>query len=564
VDDEPHILDALALTLGRRYHIETASSGQAALEILRAMPHTAVIISDMRMPRMNGAQFLAASRKIVPNARRILLTGYADAASAILAVNEGAIFRFLTKPCSGPQLVEAVDAAIAEFEEQAHERSAIRRSVTRDLLSYDRLTGLASREIFLERLDQCRGGAGTGDWQPEVVFVIEFSGIEELLDGYDSKGAELLIQILATKLRELIPTGECLARCREATFAALVVPEDPADAALESLGARIVNALEQPVDLNGVTVQGRVTVGILRIPADSVDPRGVLRHAELAAREAKRHGNDPVRLTSRDSILRSERRRETIQALRAAVAQQQFNLHYQPIIDIERNQVYALEALARWEHPQLGCISPSTFIPLAEEAGLIVALGEWVMKRACADARNRSGPLFRRISVNASVAQILDSRFMFQLYSAIETSGIEPAAVELELTETVFAEDIDRVGKLLSDVRQLGVCVAIDDFGAGYSSLAYLSRLPVDVLKIDRIFVQDFDRGGEAIIGAALSVARTLKMKVIVEGIETALDLERVRMLGATMVQGFYFARPMPAENLLSWHEQFGQRYGAA
>jgi EAL domain-containing protein (putative c-di-GMP-specific phosphodiesterase class I) len=355
-----------------------------------------------------------------------------------------------------------------------------------------------------------------------------------------------------------------LARCREATFAALVTPRDSSDSTLESLAASIVSALEQPIEFDGGTVEARVTVGVVRIPADSTNPRSFLRHAELAAREAQRHCTAPVRLLSRDSIVQSERRRETIKALRVAVSKEQLNLHYQPIIDIELKQVYSLEALARWEHSQLGCISPSVFIPLAEEAGLMVPLGDWVMRRACADARNLFKAKFHRISVNASVSQILDSRFMYYLYTAIETAGIEPAIVELELTETVFAEDIDRVCKLLTDVRQLGVSVAIDDFGAGYSSLAYLSRLPVDVLKIDRTFVQDFDRGGEAIISAALSVARTRNIKVIVEGIETAVDLEKVRALGITTMQGFFFARPMPAESLIDWHEQFAGQLGAA
>lgn len=569
VDNERQILEGLALTLGSRYQVEVALSGRAALQILQAMPDVAVIISDMRMPGMNGTQFLAASRKIAPAARRILLTGHADAASAILAVNEGGIFRFLTKPCAVATLVEAVEAAMAEFEDEGRERSAIRRSVTRDLLSHDPLTGLASRETLLERLDLCRsaGAAGdrqAGDWRAEVVFVIEMSDFEELSGGYDSKIADRLVRVLSTRMQEAIPTVECLARYREATFVVLVVPQDHSDAALQSFAADIVGVLQEPVELDGVLLQMRAVVGIARIPNGTIDPRGALRHAELAARDARRHGHPPIRLFSQDSIVKSERRREIIQALRVAVAQQQLLLHYQPIIDIAVNCVYSVEALARLEHAQLGFVAPSIFIPLAEETGLMIPLGEWVMNRACADGRRLAGTVFRRFSVNVSVAQILDSRFMYCLYAALETSGIEPGALELELTESVFAEDLDRVCKLLSDVRLLGVRIAIDDFGAGYSSLAYLARLPVDVLKIDRTFVQYFDRGGEAIIGAALAVAHTLKIEVIVEGIETGLELERVRALGATKVQGFFFARPMPAASLMSWHEQFDSRRGVA
>ena len=564
VDDEPQILEALALTLGRQYQVEMAPSGKAALDILREMPHTAVIISDMRMPSMNGAQFLAASRKIAPHARRILLTGYADTASAILAVNEGGIFRYLTKPCPFASLLGAVEAAMADFDEDARERSAIRRSVTQDLLSHDSLTGLASREVLLARLDLCRSAEETGDSRAQVVFVIEISDVEELSSGCDSENADRLIRLWSTKLREAIPAAECLARYREATFVALLTPKDSSDAGLKALASSIVDVLENPVELDGDSMQSRATVGIARIPRGAAEPRNALRYAELAARDAKRHGNEPVRLCSQDSILQNEQRREIIQALRVAVSQQQLNLCYQPIIDIENRRVYSVEALARWEHAKLGFVSPTLFIPLAEETGLMIPLGEWVMDRACADGRNLFGPIFRRVSVNVSVAQLLDSRFLYCLYKAIETSGIEPSALELELTETVFAEDLDRVCKLLSEVRLLGVSVAIDDFGAGYSSLSYLARLPVDVLKIDGTFVQNIEKGGEAIIGAALSVAHALKIEVIVEGVETALELERVRALGATKIQGFVFARPMPAASLMSWHETFRKQQGAA
>jgi EAL domain-containing protein (putative c-di-GMP-specific phosphodiesterase class I) len=163
--------------------------------------------------------------------------------------------------------------------------------------------------------------------------------------------------------------------------------------------------------------------------------------------------------------------------------------------------------------------------------------------------------------VNVSVAQILDSRFMRSLSQAIETSGLDPSALELEVTETVFAEDLDRVCNLLSNVRLLGVSVAIDDFGAGFSSLAYLARLPVDVLKIDKTFVQNLDRGGEAIIKAALAVAHTLALEVIVEGVETASQLARLRAMGATKIQGFIFARPMPPAELIGWHADFADLY---
>jgi predicted signal transduction protein with EAL and GGDEF domain len=562
VDDESKILKGLSLTLGREYEVETATSGRAALEILREMPETAVIISDMRMPVMNGAQFLAASRQVAPDARRILLTGHADTASAILAVNEGGIFRFLTKPCAATTLLGAVEAAIADFDIDVGERSAIRRNVTRDLLSHDALTGLASRQNLLEQLDRCQEANLAANPRARVVFVIEMADVEELSGGYDSKTAHRLIQLLSARLQTAIPDSICLARYREATFVALMVDSDASDQALESFATDIVAILEPPVDVDGVRVQIRARVGIARIPAHAGNPRSSLRHAELAAREAGSHGDNPVQLFSQDSIVKDERKRETVQALRVAVAQQQLSLYYQPIIDTEFNRVYSVEALARWEHAQLGFVSPATFIPLAEANGLMIPLGDWVLNRASAEGRGLGllGTAFRRVSVNVSVIQVLDSRFMTRLCHAIETSGIDPAALELELTESIFAADLDRVCKLLYEARRLGVRVAIDDFGAGYSSLAYLARLPVDILKIDGSFVRNFDSGGEAIIEAALGMAHTLKIEVIVEGIETASELARIQALGATKFQGYHFARPMPAKDLASWYETFANR----
>jgi len=202
-------------------------------------------------------------------------------------------------------------------------------------------------------------------------------------------------------------------------------------------------------------------------------------------------------------------------------------------------------------------VSPGIFIPLAEKTDLIIPLGEWVLNRACADAKALFGQIFRRMSVNVSVSQILHRGFIGVLSQSIENSGLEPAALELEVTETVFAEDLEKIRAVLTAVRRLGLSVAIDDFGTGYSSLAYLGSLPVDTLKIDAVFVRNFDRGGEAIIGAALAVAKKLRIEAIVEGIETSDSLDKIRRLGATKVQGYLFARPMPVTTLMSWHSEF-------
>jgi EAL domain-containing protein (putative c-di-GMP-specific phosphodiesterase class I)/GGDEF domain-containing protein len=389
------------------------------------------------------------------------------------------------------------------------------------------------------------------------VFCIEIANIEELSNSYESRTTNQAMHIVIARLQGLFVSAQCLAQYRLEMFVALIDLEESSEAAAKALARRVIRVLEQPIEVEGMPLQYRVRVGIARMSIGGNDPPAVLRYAELAAREAAQPGYDSVCFYSQESRSKDDLRRQTIRALRIAIAKEQLDLHYQPILDLEHNRVYSVEALARWEHSRLGVVSPSTFIPLAEHADLIIPLGEWVLNQACADAKAFLGPSFRRVSVNVSVAHILHGRFIHALSQSIEKSGLNPAALELEVTETVFAEDLNKVCAVLSEARNLGISVAIDDFGAGYSSLAYLSRLPVDTLKIDAVFVRDFNRGGEAIIGAALAVAKKLKIEAIVEGIETADSLDKIRGLGATKVQGYLFARPMPAMMLTSWHSDF-------
>ena len=557
VDDEPQILAGLTRTLTQKYLVKTAPSGSVALDILRTTPAVAVIISDMRMPSMNGAQFLSASRQIIPNARRILLTGHADVPTALAAVNEGGICRLLIKPCPPEEVVEAIEEAIAEYDAEVSERTAIRRIAERDALRRDAITGLASGKRLLEHLESLREQGRTADCAAEMVFCIEIANIEELSNSYEFRTTNQAMHTVIARLQGLFVSAQCLAQYRLETFIALISMKESSEAAAKALARRVIRVLEQPIEVEGMPLQYRVRVGIARMSIGGDDPPAVLRYAELAARGAAQPGHNSVCFYSQESRAKDDLRRRTIRALRIAIAKEQLDLHYQPILDLEHNRVYSVEALARWEHSRLGVVSPSTFIPLAEYADLIVPLGEWVLNQACSDAKAFLSPSFPRVSVNVSVAHILHGRFIHALSQSIEKSGLNPAALELEVTETLFAENLDKVCAVLSEARNLGISVAIDDFGAGYSSLAYLSRLPVNTLKIDAVFVRDFNRGGEAIIGAALAVAKKLKIEAIVEGIETADSLDKIRGLGATKVQGYLFARPMPAMMLTSWHSEF-------
>lgn len=560
VDDEPELLEAVALTLGHRYYVELAASGNAALEKVRTLSKLTVIVSDMRMPQMDGAQFFSAARAIAPNARRILLTGYADIKSAIAAVNDGRIFRYLTKPCSSAELIEAVDAAIADYEAEMLDQSAIRQTVEHNLVRSDRLTGLASREGLFEALCLAQGQSGVHDPAGSALFLVDIAAPDALINGYDSDVADRVVHALAERLQSQFSAAECLARPGIHALAAVLATPVGTTAALEHIGLQLLEAIDRPVEVDGAELRVGMSVGVAPLVAGVEDPRMLLKHAELAAREAKQKAGYRVCVFTAESNARAEYRRELSRVLRNSVAREELTLHYQPIIDLATNSLYSVEALSRWEHPQLGFVSPATFIPLLEQMELMVPFGEWVLSQACLDMRKVLGERCPRVSVNVSVTQILDTNFMNSIYVALERSGLAASALEIEVTESVFAEDIDTVCKLLSEVRALGIRVALDDFGAGYSSLHYLSRLPLDVVKIDAIFVRDFDSGGDAIIGAALSIAEKLKIETIVEGIETESMLDRVRQLGAIKVQGYLYARPMPDVALARWLREFSAK----
>lgn len=551
VDDEPQLLEGLALTIGHLYYVELAAGGPAALEKLREHPQMSVIVSDMRMPEMDGVEFLSASRNIAPDARRILLTGYADTNSAIAAVNEGRIFKYLSKPCSSAELLDAIAAAVADYEADIEERSALRRTLSREILGVDRPTGLASRDALLEQLCLMQGRAA--ELPASALFLIEIALEKAMIDEFDSRARDGALRVLADRLKSGFPQAECVARHGPGTFVVVLTPENQSESSLELLGLKLITALEQPVEIDGIAHKVGLSIGIALIAPGIENPEVIIQHAEMAARDAARIGGNSVRVFSPESRAKAEYRRELGRALRDSLAREELVLHYQPIVDVELGSLHSLEALARWEHPRLGFVPPAAFIPLIEQMKLMSSFGDWVMRRACSEIRPMLGAVCPRVSVNVSVTQLIDIQFMHNVYVALDQAGLAASALELEITESVCAENFDAVRQILTELRDLGVGIAIDDFGSGYSSLHYLSRLPVSAVKIDGSFVRDFEQGGEAVIAAALSIAEKLRIDAIVEGIETAAMLDQVRRLGAVKLQGYWFARPMPQAALSLW-----------
>jgi diguanylate cyclase len=254
---------------------------------------------------------------------------------------------------------------------------------------------------------------------------------------------------------------------------------------------------------------------------------------------------------------RAERQRELLRALREALDQQSLHLHYQPIVDVNERRVRGFECLARWKHGSWGNVVPATFIPVAEQSGDIVRLGQWALRQACHEFADRVGDRGLYVAVNVSAKQMMDESFLPHLEECLAQSGLAPEALVLELTESALAADLEHLRGVLESTRRLKVRIAVDDFGTGYSSLAYLNCLPIDVIKVDRAFVRDFNRGGKTIIKAALAIAGDFGQQVVIEGVETAQSLQQVREVGASLVQGFCFAEPMPLGAVYEWLRDF-------
>ncbi len=329
---------------------------------------------------------------------------------------------------------------------------------------------------------------------------------------------------------------------------------------LEAFASDLASHVRGPIQLGANTLKVGASVGIALYPTHGKDPESLIRHADLAVYQAKLDGRGRARLFQPIWQKEAKERIDMVNALKKAIEADELALVYQPIINPTDGRISAMETLLRWSHPEWGEVAPEIFVRLAEENGLMVSLGNWVLKHAGIAAKTLISQDCPVVTVNASIQQFTHGDFIAVLDTVLAENKLQPSSIEIEITESIYARDQNDVRKSLVAVRERGVGIAIDDFGTGYSSLAYLQKFPVDVLKVDRSFVASLDTVGDSIIGAATSMASSLGVKVVVEGIESVEELRRVRQLGATLVQGFLFSHPMPLEEACEWIKQHQMR----
>jgi diguanylate cyclase (GGDEF)-like protein len=411
----------------------------------------------------------------------------------------------------------------------------------------DSLTGLPNRRLFRDRVGHALARAGRRPGTCAVLF-IDLDKFKDVNDSLGHPAGDHLLTSVAHRLRGVVRTGDTVARLGGDEFAVLaedVVGETDAVA----LARRVLDALAAPFPVRTKELTVGASVGVaLSLPGDTVDV--LLRNADVAMYNAKNAGRGCCRLFEDDMHAAVVRRVELENSLRRAGDDGQFELYYQPIFALATGRLTGFEALLRWNHPARGLLAPPEFLALAEETGAIVGIGAWALNEACRQTRqwndrHPNQPL--GVTVNLSPHQLYQPDVVEVVAEAVRSSGLDPAGLTLELTEGVFLDDGPTVITCLRNLKQLGVQLAIDDFGTGYSSLSYLRRLPIDILKIDKIFIDDVARGAaeSAVVRAIIKLAQTLELTIVAEGVEAEEQATRLRQLGCHAAQGYWFAKPL-------------------
>ena len=422
------------------------------------------------------------------------------------------------------------------------------------LAHHDSLTGLANRILLRTRLDEAVARAQRGE--ACAVLCLDLDHFKDVNDTLGHPVGDRLLQAVTERILAEVRDQDTVARLGGDEFAIVQIGvRHPRGAA--TLAQRLVETLGAPFDLDGHHVIVGASIGIAVAPEDGPDPDQLLRNADMALYRAKAAGRGAFRFFEPEMNNYAQLRRSLQIDLRRAIEAHEFELFYQPQVRLQTRRISGFESLLRWRHPERGLVMPERFIPLAEETGLIVSLGEWALREACRVAAGWPGR--EKVAVNLSPVQFASARLVAAVSEALEHSGLDPARLELEITETVMLRDTEATLATLHRLKALGVSIALDDFGTGYSSLGYLQRFPFDKVKIDKSFVKNLaeTRTSGAIVRAIVSLCTALDMSTTAEGVETEAQYLALAALGCTEAQGYLFSQPCPAADLSTLIQRF-------
>jgi diguanylate cyclase (GGDEF)-like protein len=420
------------------------------------------------------------------------------------------------------------------------------------LASHDSLTGLPNREMFNNLLHSAIEVAQLRQLQFAMLF-IDLDRFKVINDSLGHETGDALLVEMARRLRQNLRASDIVARLGGDEFVVILEHSAGRDD-IEEIGRKLLSAVSQPVQLSGIECHATASIGIAMFPAHGADVHSLIKSADTAMYLAKEDGKNNFRFFTKEAKMPSIERLTLENCLRHALERKEFSLHYQPKVDLTTGQITGVEALLRWTHPEYGMLPPAQFIPLAEETGLIVPVGRWVLMEACAQnmAWQRCGLRPVSMAVNLSPRQFIDENLLRDIDEALAASGMSAVLLQIEVTESMMMRNVSRAIKVLDAIRNRGIRIAIDDFGTGYSSMSLMKQFPIDTIKIDRSFVRDLpaDTEDQAIAQAIISMGRALGMTVVAEGVETVEQETFLRAHGCDEMQGFLFSRPLTPDKL--------------
>ncbi|MGB8400276.1 putative bifunctional diguanylate cyclase/phosphodiesterase [Bradyrhizobium sp.] len=570
----------------RGFEVVEAESGLAAIELINKEPFDLVLL-DVMMPGIDGIETLRRirSQKSPSALPVIMVTAKSESDNIVDALDLGAN-DYVTKPVDFAVALARVNTQISRKRAEQHvlamndelrranedlERRVEERTKrlidanqrlkveiadreesqarSQYLAYHDSLTGLGNRLLFKEQLEEALNDVAVMPHPLSVLF-LDLDGFKAINDTLGHSIGDQLLKSVATKLRDLLRQTDRIARLGGDEFAILQMSASQPSSSI-ALAEKIIEVVGLPCSIDGHEVTVGASVGIAIARAGEMNTENFLKSADLAMYGAKSDGRGTYRMFDPEMDMAVQARRALERDMRTALAQDGFRLFYQPLINVQTKQVTAFEALMRWQHPERGVVPPSEFIPVAEEMGLIVQLGEWALRQACAEAMQWPDGIC--VSVNLSPLQFAKGNLVSTVLHALASTGLPATRLELEITESVLLEKSERNIAILNQLRDLGVRISMDDFGTGYSSIGYLRSFPFDKIKIDQSFVRDLlvDEGSLAIVRAIAGLGVSFGMTTTAEGVETEEQMQCLNREGCIEVQGYLYSRPVPAGEIV-------------
>jgi len=568
----------------RGFDVVEADSGFVAIDLIEKGAFDLVLL-DVMMPGIDGLETLRRirSKKSASALPVIMVTAKSESGNIVEALEQGAN-DYITKPVDFAVALARVNTQISrkraeqqvvianeelrrtneDLELRVEERTkrlfdanqrlkeeiADREELqarSQFLAYHDSLTGLGNRLLFKEQLEEALNDASVT--HPLAVLFLDLDGFKAVNDTLGHSVGDLLLRSIAAKLRDLLPSTDRIARLGGDEFAILQISSAQPASSI-ALAERVIDVVGHPHNIDGHDVTVGASVGIAIARPGEMNTETFLKSADLAMYAAKSEGRGTYRMFDPQMDAAVQTRRSMERDMRTALAQGGFSLYYQPLVNLQTQRITAFEALMRWNHVERGNVPPSEFIPIAEEMGLIVQMGEWALRRACSEAA--AWPADVRVSVNLSPLQFSKGNLVSTVVSALAFSGLPPSRLELEITESVLLEKTERNVAILNQLRQMGVRISMDDFGTGYSSIGYLRSFPFDKIKIDQSFVRDLlvDEGSLAIVRAIAGLGVSFGMTTTAEGVETEEQMRCLNLEGCVEVQGYLYSKPVPATEI--------------